>query len=54
MKKLTLNVLREFNNCYEFNLTEEQLKAVYEELTWTSGTVFENDILDEFEAVLNN
>jgi hypothetical protein len=54
MKRLTLSVLREFNTCYEFNLSEDQLKAIYKELTFTSGSVTGEDILDEFELMLNS
>lgn len=54
MKRLTLSVLREFNSCYEFNLSEDQLKAIFEEITFTSGSVTGEDILDEFEFILNS
>jgi hypothetical protein len=54
MSRFTKEVLRQFNQCYEYNLTEEQLDNVYKELSWQSKYINHNDILDEFEMLLEN
>jgi hypothetical protein len=54
MKKLTKEVLRQFNQCYDYNFNEVQLENVYKELSWQSNVITGNDILDEFEMLLKN
>jgi hypothetical protein len=48
MKKLTIEVLREFNESYDYDLPDQELRRILAELR-DSNIVSENDILDEFE-----
>jgi hypothetical protein len=48
MKKLTIEVLREFNECYDYDLPDQELRRILAELR-DNNIVSENDILDEFE-----
>jgi hypothetical protein len=48
MKKLTIEVLREFNESYDYDLPDSELRRILAELR-DSNIVSENDILDEFE-----
>jgi hypothetical protein len=48
MKKLTIEILREFNESYDYDLPDQELRRILAELR-DSNIVSENDILDEFE-----
>jgi hypothetical protein len=48
MKKLTIEVLREFNESYDYDLPDKELRRILAELR-DNNIVSENDILDEFE-----
>jgi hypothetical protein len=52
MKRLNLDILREYNKLFEYNLPEETLNEILDELSF-SKFVHETDILDEFECYTN-
>jgi hypothetical protein len=54
MKRFTKEVLRQFSQRFEYDLTEQQMDNVYNELSWQSNVITGNDILDEFEMLLEN
>jgi hypothetical protein len=54
MQKLTINILRQYSEWYDYNLNADQLRKVYKELTFPTGIVSENDIFEEFDYILNN
>jgi hypothetical protein len=48
MKNLNMEIMREFNICYDYNLSEKELRQILAELR-DNKIVSENDILEEFE-----
>lgn len=48
MKKLTMEVIKEFNKCYDYNLQDNVLENILKELS-DGYPVSENDILELLE-----
>lgn len=48
MKELNIEVIKEFNNNYDYGLSDKELRQILNEFR-NSKRVSENDILDEFE-----
>jgi hypothetical protein len=48
MKRLTMEIMRDFNECYDYNLTDKDLREILAELR-DDKIVSETDILEEFE-----
>jgi hypothetical protein len=52
MKKLTIEVIRDFNECYDYNLKDNELENILKELS-DGYPVSENDIIELLEEYVS-
>jgi hypothetical protein len=50
MKKLTLDMLNEINQCYDYNYSENKVITIFKELA-NDNVVCMDDIFEEFELI---